>query len=131
MVDPVRPESVGTAAYSAKQLLVWQLMGVCIALMTWSLIDSAKVLAALAGGAAVVLPNLLTFYLIGRVAEPMRIVAFTVLRSLGMMGSLIVVAFFFKTELLPLLTTAGVAILIPVLGPAFLPRKPPEPRSAY
>ena len=123
MEGPAKPESIATSEHSAKQLLAWQFMGVVLAVMVWSVLDVSSAFAAVVGGAVVLIPNASVFYLIQRTQSAARIYGYGFLRTASMIGALLIAGSQLRSQLIPLLTTAGVAILVPIATGLLLSKK--------
>ncbi|MCY4655369.1 MAG: hypothetical protein OXC80_00980 [Gammaproteobacteria bacterium] len=122
MDDPATPESVNTTEHIAKQLFVWQFMGVVLTLMAWSFIDLSAMTAAIVGGAVVLLPNWLSYFLMSRAKKPTQVLVYGYLRTIVMMCALLGFGVLFRSQIIPFLVTAGVGILVPVFTTWMLPR---------
>ena len=127
MEDPAKPESMGTTERSAKQLLAWQAMIVILVALVWSFIETPAVPFAILGGLVVLVPNSLTYLAIRRTESTGRIVLYSISRSVITIVALVAAAVLFKTQVIPILSAAGAAVFISVIGAWFSPRSKRTP----
>lgn len=136
MEDPDKSESVNTSALVdtaksvdpdvrvAKQILASEVLCILAMLLVWASIDPNHAHVALVGGLVVLIPHLACFRWMLTAQSAGTTAFFAMLRSFTVIGALIVAAVAFSTQLVPLLTTAATAFLIPICISMFTLAKP-------
>lgn len=126
MEDPDKSESVITPApvdtaksidpdvRVAKQILASEVLCVLAMLFIWASINPDHTHIALIGGLVVLVPHGACFRWMLKARSPGATAFFAMLRSLAVIGALIVAVLTFPQQLVPLLTTAATVFLIPI-----------------
>lgn len=126
MEDPDKSESVNTSALVdtaksvdpdvrvAKQILASEVLCILAMLLVWASIDPNHAHVALVGGLVVLIPHLACFRWMLKAQSAGTTAFFAMLRSFAVIGALIAASVTYSTQLLPLLTTAATAFLLPI-----------------
>ena len=126
MEDPDKSESVNTSALVdtaksvdpdvrvAKQILASEVLCILAMLLVWTYIDPNHTHVALVGGLVVLIPHLACFRWMLTAQSAGTTAFFAMLRSFVVISALIAAAVTFQSQLLPLLTTAATAFLVPL-----------------